>query len=384
MVEPTPLQCEASVRLLLPLLQHPRAKAPVILAWHVLEAFIKQRKLLTSRDGGPGQDSGDVLCTGFITRGAELPPILSGPWDWLASDLAWQTNALRPVHQPAPLLLPDPPNPGVPPSPGNTWTPRPRVLQPPVEQGVAWLGDLDALQSPGVLPPQPRAQLAGCSLLTAGFPFGEGGIGRLVQSQLGEAIEFVLKPQRVIVIEPGDSLRVLAERYGTTVQTLRSINPSLLSLDTVPTAAGDTLLSLAGQYGTTVEWLMANNSTLERWGGHTVASGDSLKSLAELYFTTSDTLRLYNQPTYDLFKRSQPLPVGAHLVVPLVRPSTPLDPGQNLLVPLYRPGSLLPFDSWIHLPKARRTAADPDDRSYLDAPEPEPEPEPEPTPEPAP
>ena len=125
---------------------------------------------------------------------------------------------------------------------------------------------------------------------------------------------------------------------------------------------------------------MANNTTLERWGGHTVADGDTLKSLAELYFTTSDTLRLYNQPTYDLFKRSQLLPVGAHLVVPLVRPSTPLEPGQNLLVPLYRPGSLLPFDSWIHLPKARRTLADPDDRSYLDAPEPEQEPTPEPAP----
>ena len=148
------------------------------------------------------------------------------------------------------------------------------------------------------------------------------------------------------------------------------------------TAEGDTLLSLAGQYGTTVEWLMANNTTLERWGGHTVVDGDSLKSLAELYFTTSDTLRLYNAPTYDFFSRSEPLPVGAHLVVPLVRPSTPLEPGQNLLVPLYRPGTLLPFDSWIHLPKARRIAADPDDRSYLDAPEPEPEPEP--TPEPAP
>ncbi|MGL6135075.1 MAG: LysM peptidoglycan-binding domain-containing protein, partial [Prochlorococcaceae cyanobacterium] len=247
---PTPLQAHASVRLLLPLLDHPRAKAPAITAWHVLEAFIKQRKLLTSRDAGPGQDNGDVLCSGFITRGAELPASLSSPWAWLAADMAWQTNALRPVHQGLPQPLPVPLNPGDPQAPENTWTPRPRVLQPPVDLGVAWLGDLDALQSPGVLPPQPRAQLLGCSLLTAGFPFGEGGIGRLVQPQLGEAIDFVLKPQRVIATEPGDSLQGLADRYGTTVQTLRRINPFLLPLDTVLTAEGDTLLSLAGQYGT--------------------------------------------------------------------------------------------------------------------------------------
>ncbi|WP_048016585.1 hypothetical protein [Synechococcus sp. GFB01] len=99
---PTPLQPHASVRLLLPLVDHPRAQMPVTIAWHVLEAFIKQRKLLTSRDGGPGQDNGDLLCTGFITRGAELPAGSPDPWTWLDADLAWQSHALRPVHQPAP------------------------------------------------------------------------------------------------------------------------------------------------------------------------------------------------------------------------------------------------------------------------------------------
>jgi len=373
---PTPLQPHASVRLLLPLVDHPRAKAPVTIAWHVLEAFIKQRKLLTSRDAGPGQDNGDLLCTGFITRGAELPVGGADPWAWLDADLAWQSHALRPVHQPAPR--PDPTN------PEDTWTPRPRVLQPPVELGVAWLGDLSALQSPGVLPVQPRAQLLGCSLLTAGFPFGEGGIGALVQPQLGEAIDFVLKPQRVIATEPGDTLQGLADRYGTTVQTLRSLNPFLLPLDTVLTAEGDTLLTLAGQYGTTVEWLMANNPDVHRWGTHLVVAGDTLKSLAELYLTTPATLRKYNAPTYDFWSQSEPLPVGAELVVPLTRPSTPLDPGQDLLVPMFRPSTPLP-DGWLHLPPRRRSFADPDDRSYLDVdPEPESEPEAEVQPEPSP
>jgi hypothetical protein len=393
---PTPLQEFASLRLLLPLLDYPRAKQPLTIAWHVLEVFVKQRKLLTSRDAGPGQDSGDVLCTGFLTRGAELPAPLPGPWTWLDSELPWSTTATRPVHTPDPrprAALPDAPHGVAPPgasseadSPEMFWQPRPRVLQPPVELGVAWLGDLTALQNPGLLPPQPRAQLLGCSLLTAGFPFGEGGIGGLVQPQLGEAIEFVLKPQRVIALEPGDTLQGLADRYGTTVQTLRNLNPFLLPLDTTLTQVGDTLLSLAGQYGTTVEWLMAKNPAVQRWGIHVVQEEETLKSIAELYLTTPASLRNYNAPTYDFWSQSEPLPPGAELVVPLARPSTPLDPGQELVVPLYRPSTPLP-EGWLHLPSRRRSFADPDDRSYLDeepdpqpAPEPEPEPEPEPTP----
>ncbi len=377
---PTPLQEFASLRLLLPLLDYPRAKQPLTIAWHVLEVFVKQRKLLTSRDAGPGQDNGDVLCAGFVTRGAELAAPLLNPWAWLDAQLPWWTTATRPVHTPQPRPLPQPANPEDPQAPENFWQPPPRVLQPPVELGVAWLGDLTALQSPGLLPPQPRAQLLGCSLLTAGFPFGEGGIGALVQQQLGEAVEFVLKPQRVIATEPGDTLQGLADRYGTTVQTLRNRNPFLLPTDTVLTVEGDTLLSLAGQYGTTVDWLMANNPAIQRWGIHVVLSGDTLKSIAELYLTTPASLRKYNAPTYDFWAQSEPLPPGAELVVPLARPSTPLDPGQELVVPLYRPSSPLP-DGWLHLPSRRRSFADPDDRSYLDEdPEPQPEVEPEPLP----
>ncbi|TVS03624.1 MAG: LysM domain-containing protein [Cyanobium sp. PLM2.Bin73] len=375
---PTPLAEFASLRLLLPLLDHPRAKEPTTIAWHVLEVFVKQRKLLTSRDAGPGQDNGDLLCTGYLVRGAELPAPLESPWSWLDAQLTWQTAALRPVHTPPPQFLPEPPNPDQPEAPENFWTPRPRVLQPPVELGVAWLGDLTALQSPGVLPPQPRAHLLGCSLLTVGFPFGEGGIGALVQPQLGEALDFVLKPQRVIATEPGDTLAGLAERYGTTVQTLRNLNPFLLPLDTVLTEVGDTLLTLAGEYGTTVEWLMENNPDVHRFGIHVTVEGDTLKSLAEVYLTTPKTLRKYNAPTFDFWSQSEPLPVGFDLVVPLTRPSTPLDPGQELLVPLFRPSTLLP-DTWLHLPPRRRSFADPDDRSYLDV---DPEPEPEPTTEP--
>ncbi len=367
---PSPLQEVACLRLLFPLPEHPGAKEPRSLCRHLLEVFVQQRKLVTGRDSGPGMDAGDILCDGKITRGAVLPLQPLQPWDWLDAAIDWQVTGHRPLFQPPPIV--DPADPLL------TITPRPMALQPPAVLGAAWLGDLGALQSPGVLPLQPRALLAGASLLTAGFPFGEGGIGAELQEALGEEISVVLKPNRVLALQAGDTLQAIAERYGTTVQTLRRLNTHVLALDTVLSAEGDTLLTLAGQYGTTVEWLMANNTTLARWGGHTVVSGDTLLSLAELYLTTPATLRLYNAPTYDFFPRSEPLPLAAVLVAPLVRPSTPLEPGRALLVPRYRPQTLLPYDGWIHLPKPRRSAADPDDRSYLDAPEPESPPEPAP------
>jgi hypothetical protein len=363
----TPLQAQACIRLLLPLLDYPRARDPRPIAWHVLEAFIKQRRLISSRDAGPGQDNGDLLCSGHITRGAQVEVSAEQPWSWLEAALPWQTPGLRPqLLQPDQAVL------------------LPRVLQPPVEGGIAWLGDLDALQSPGVLPLQPRAQLCGCSLLTAGFPYGEGGIGRLVQPQLGEAIDLVLKPQRVIVLEPGDTLLALAQRYGTTVQTLRNTNPLVLPLALHLTSAGDSVLSLAGVYGTTVEWIMANNDNLQRFGVHTVQEGDTLSAVARQYASSTRTIRNYNAPTYDLWPGSEPLPLAAELVVPLIRPSSPLEPGQSVTVPGYRPSTPLP-PGWLILPPRRRSLQDPDDRDHLDQePEPEPEPDPQAEPEPPP
>ncbi len=49
-----------------------------------------------------------------------------------------------------------------------------------------------------------------------------------------------------------------------------------------------------------------------------------------------------------------------------------------LLVSRDRPQTLLPYDGWIHLPKPRRSVADPDDRAYFAAPEPESTPDPTP------
>jgi len=230
----TALQEVANVRLMLQQQAHPGAKNPVTVCRQVIDCSIQQTKLISSRDNGPGIDTGDILCEGHITRAALLPPATaqSNPWDWLAAEQVWQTPGLRATYQP----------PLVPPTalPSATEPPRPTTVQVPAE-GVCWLGDLSLLQTPGVLPHSPRAVLAGASLLMIGQAYGPGGIGLQVQPELGEAISFALKPNRVLVIETGDSLNLIAERYGTTVQTLRAVNPDLAQQGPITTAAGDTL-----------------------------------------------------------------------------------------------------------------------------------------------
>ncbi|MGB5136071.1 MAG: LysM peptidoglycan-binding domain-containing protein [Prochlorococcaceae cyanobacterium] len=376
---PSPLQEQATVRALLPLVDHPRRRQPAILAWHVLELFVRQEKLLNSSDSRPGASSGDVLCSGTITRGAEVDLSLQAPWAWLDTELPWQAPGLRPEHQPLPVPGEDEDGEPIFVQPPN------RTLWPPVEGGIAWLGDLTGFSTPGVLPAQPRAQLYGCTLLSAGFPFGPGGIGRLIQSELGERVELLLKPQRHLITQPGDTLQRIADDYATTVQTLRNHNPMVLPLMVHTTVDGETLLMLAGIYGTTVDWLMRNNPHIQRFVTHTVVEGDTLRSLSELYQTTPPTLRTYNAPYLDFYGSSDPLPIGFGVVAPQTRPSSLLDPGLEVLVPGFRPSAPLPPGIWVLLPPKRRSSVDPDDRSWLDEeppPEPPPDPEPEPVPEP--
>lgn len=86
---------------------------------------------------------------------------------------------------------------------------------------------LTELRSPGLLPSPSRAQLAACSVIEFGGLHGAGGIGSLTQPLLGERIQAALKPNRVAVVDPGDSLDGLAERHGSTVTTLHSLNPTI-------------------------------------------------------------------------------------------------------------------------------------------------------------
>ena len=59
-------------------------------------------------------------------------------------------------------------------------------------------------------------------------------------------LELVLKPNRIALVQPGDTLLSLAERYGTTPETLRSLNSDICANTVITTAAGDTLNSRAG------------------------------------------------------------------------------------------------------------------------------------------
>ena len=139
---------------------------------------------------------------GYLCRAAILPVSTSNTFDWLAAELPWDPTLLGTVQAPC--------------------------------QGVMWLGDL--------------AQFAGC----------------LVQPLLGEAIQLVLRPHSLLVLRDGNSLNLIAERYGTTVATLRRSNPQLESTQTITSVEGDSLVVLAGRHGTTEAKLRSLNSVLQQ------------------------------------------------------------------------------------------------------------------------
>jgi len=62
----TALQEVANVRLMLQQQAHPGAKNPVTVCRQVIDCSIQQTKLISSRDNGPGIDTGDILCEGFL------------------------------------------------------------------------------------------------------------------------------------------------------------------------------------------------------------------------------------------------------------------------------------------------------------------------------
>ena len=182
----------------------------------LFEGFLKRLRRISSKESAPGLDTGDFTYEGYLTRGALLPLTSSQPWDWLAADVAWSTVGIRPISASAPALL----------SPCF---------------GAVWLGPLSELRTPGLLPSPSRAQLAAFSVTEFGGLYGAGGIGSLTQPLLGERIQASLKPNRVVVVGTGDSLNVLAERHGTSVTNLRSLNPTITAHPTDPLPLGSWL-----------------------------------------------------------------------------------------------------------------------------------------------
>ena len=322
----------ANARLLLHQLDYPGAVTAKPIARQAWEVSLKQVDLISSRDNGPGIDTGDILCEGYLCRAALLPERTTEPWDWLARELPWQVPGLRAVlEQPA--------------------TGRRSTIEVPAE-GLCWFGDLSGLTTPGALPDQPRAVLAGVSLLLVGAAYGPGGIGALLQAELGEAITVAIKPNWVQVIGQGDTLVVLATRYGTSVEALRQVNPELQDRKAISASKGDSLYLLAGRYGTSTGTLRQDNPALMESVPYLVADGDTLANLASRQQETVSTLRLFN-PQLARYQASAPLPAGVVIQLPAIGVADVLAVGMHLLVPKVEPGDPLPVGGWVLLPPQR-------------------------------
>ena len=323
------LQCVANARLLLHQLVYPGAVTAKPIARQAWEVALKQVDLISSRDNGPGIDTGDILCEGFLCRAALLPVRTNEPWDWLAQELPWQEPGLRAVLE-------------------GTAGRRRSTIEVPAE-GLCWFGDLSGLTTFGSLPDQPRAVLAGVSLLLVGAAYGPGGIGALLQAELGEAITLAIKPNRVQVIGAGDSLAVLANRYGTTIEALRQVNQELQDLKTIAASKGDSLYLLAGRYGTSTGSLRKDNPALMQAVDHPVVEGDTLANLASRHQETVSALRLFN-PQLARYPASAPLPAGVVTQLPAIGVADALAVGLPLLVPQVEPDDPLLVGGWVLLP----------------------------------
>ena len=159
------LQGVANARLLLHQLDYPGAISSKPIARQAWEVSLKQVDLISSRDNGPGIDTGDLMCEGFLCRAALLPVRTTEPWDWLARDLLWQEPGLRAVlDQPA--------------------TGRRSTIEVPAD-GLCWFGEMDGLTIPGSLPEQPRAVWRASHCCWWGRPMAPAGLARCFRRSWG-------------------------------------------------------------------------------------------------------------------------------------------------------------------------------------------------------
>ena len=329
------LQPYANARLCLFEVDRPESRNPIPIRRHVIDCFLEQAGIVGGYNDTALTDPGDVLLRGYLCRSAILPVSTSNTFDWLAAELDWATPGFR---DEAPL----------------PWDPTLLgTVQAPC-QGVMWLGDLAQLSPQGGLPSGGRAQFAGCLVQHFGADYGPGGIGLLVQPLLGEAIQLVLRPHSVLVLRAGDSLNLIADRYGTTVATLRRSNPQLESTQTITAVEGDSLAVLAGRHGTTEAKLRSLNPVLQQSQPYVTEAGETLSSVAAGQNLSISLLREFN-PELSSWPSEEPLPLGTTLLLPVYRSTTPIPAGMQLLVPGYLPSTQLPAGEWIYLP-ARRAA----------------------------
>jgi LysM repeat protein len=136
----------------------------------------------------------------------------------------------------------------------------------------------------------------------------------------------VLRPHSVLVLRDGDTLNLIAERYGTTVATLRRINPQLESTQTITAVEGDSLAVLAGRHGTTESKLRSLNPVLQQSETYISVEGDTLSSVAAEQNLSLSLLRQFN-PELSSWPSEEPLPAGTTLAAARL-PLHHADPGR--------------------------------------------------------
>jgi len=161
-----------------------------------------------------------------------------------------------------------------------------------------------------------------------GADYGPGGIGLLVRPLLGEAILLVLRPHSVLVLRDGDTLNLIAERFGTTVATLRRINPQLESTQTITSVDGDSLAVLAGRHGTTESKLRSLNRALQQSETYLTGEGETFSSMAAEQNLSLSLLRQFN-PELSSWPSAEALPAGTTVLLPVYRSTTPSRPGRS-------------------------------------------------------
>ena len=120
----------------------------------------------------------------------------------------------------------------------------------------------------------------------------------------------------------------------------------------IAAAKGDSLYLLAGRYGTSTGALRQDNPSLMESVFYLVADGDTLANLASRHQETVSALRLFN-PQLARYPASAPLPAGVVMQLPVIVVADPLAVGLLLLVPQVEPADPLPLGGWVLLPIQR-------------------------------